>query len=252
MLGDRLRKGKGEEKDKWLQKWMHSCIYTVRRKAKYSSSSPSCCSILLQGRSPSRDAGWPKDAKIYLLTAHDQSMSAPRLPLLFPLVCLYMLQYSYLQGDNPALSLYNVQAYVGSCASACIQCELRPIQKVRLTLCSCWTGRYCSLDSHLGVSSSRYFWCHLYPSSSMPSLRDTNRSPYTPGDRPNITTTADVTLSAYCTNVLSMLCPWWGSVSPSYVSLYLWVCKNRMVLHLHEPREVVLQQIRAISTNTAR
>lgn len=63
MLGDRLRKGKGEEKDKWLQKWMHSCIYTVRRKAKYSSSSPSCCSILLQGRSPSRDAGWPKDAK---------------------------------------------------------------------------------------------------------------------------------------------------------------------------------------------
>lgn len=106
---------------------MHSCIYTVRRKAKYSSSSPSCCSILLQGRSPSRDAGWPKDAKIYLLTVHDQSMSTPCLPLLFPLVCLYMLQYSYLQGDNPALSLYNVQAYAGLCVSVCIQCELRPI-----------------------------------------------------------------------------------------------------------------------------
>lgn len=175
---------RGAEKDKWLKKWMHSCIYTQRKKAKYSSSSPSHCSILLQGKGLSRHVCRPKGGYLFnnsiqpCFLACDKACQlrlSPHIPV-SSRSCLPLHLYQRWSSQQPTQvqSPFNIHAHAGP------KCVLARAHAAwtEVVLRSDWRSvrlipharrvkavRYWTQESQLGsgFSHTRYSWWYLCP-----------------------------------------------------------------------------------------
>lgn len=113
MLGDRVRKGERRRKINDLRSECIAAFTHCWRRAKYLSSPPSFCSIVLQGKGLSRNAGRPKEPYLFnkkrtmgfIKCINSLSMHSCLSPFLF--ICRGPRQESQVQ------STYHIWAHMG-------------------------------------------------------------------------------------------------------------------------------------------
>lgn len=120
MLVDRVRIGEEKRKINDLRSECIAAFTHRRRQAKYSSSSPSHCSIVLRGEGLSRHAGWPKGAYHFSDSTQPKCVSLdffshPLLAFLYIFISTGPLNKT-IQVQSP----YNIWAHTGPwCTGAC-------------------------------------------------------------------------------------------------------------------------------------